>query len=215
MWNWVCQDKSGPCQRASGMCGIFKLILMLQNKWIPASLNFQAPSMNIDFINSPVYVVNQGMPLQPKGDKTLVGINGFGMSGTNAHIILQEALATPSISHANTHDPVLLYHIRQIKTAFFLVEEYARYLHSHPKVDIQNFCYILNTGRSPIPTVWLSSYKIATLFAPCLKELLEKALNPSATDLYRDAFAGSMPLYRKSKTEKITISNLQPRSTIN
>ncbi|GJM68513.1 hypothetical protein HMSSN036_07290 [Paenibacillus macerans] len=98
----------GHANEAAGMCGIFKLIGILQHKQIPPSLYFKSPNSNIDFVDSPLYVVNQKSPLQEINGKYVVGISGFGMSGTNAHVVLENAPRRKKYRHPDTAAPYIL-----------------------------------------------------------------------------------------------------------
>lgn len=80
----------GHSNEASGICGILKLILILNKKIIPPSLNFLSPNNNIDFSKSAVYVANRKQKIKRRGERLIVGISGFGISGTNAHVVMTE-----------------------------------------------------------------------------------------------------------------------------
>ena len=81
---------------ASGIAGLIKLILSLQNKKLPPSLHFEIPNSLIDFKKSPIYVVDSPLDWSPIGSTRIGGVSAFGFSGTNCHILVEEA---PSFSH--------------------------------------------------------------------------------------------------------------------
>ncbi|ESZ12162.1 hypothetical protein X737_27550 [Mesorhizobium sp. L48C026A00] len=81
----------GHLDAAAGVTGLIKLATMLNKGVIPASLHFDAPNPNIDFQESPVRV-NKTRTAWPKGDAPRRGgVSSFGIGGTNAHAILEEA----------------------------------------------------------------------------------------------------------------------------
>ncbi|MPZ81183.1 MAG: SDR family oxidoreductase [Actinophytocola sp.] len=84
----------GHLAAAAGATGLIKTALALRNKQIPASLNFETPSPEIDFENSPFYVNTELSDWDvPEGRKRIAGVNALGMGGTNVHVILEEAPA--------------------------------------------------------------------------------------------------------------------------
>ncbi len=85
----------GHLDAAAGVAGLIKTVLALKNRKIPASLNFESPNPKIDFKNTPFYVVNE---LQKWTSKTtrLAGVSSFGIGGTNAHVVLEEAPVSPA-----------------------------------------------------------------------------------------------------------------------
>ncbi|MEL7001910.1 MAG: polyketide synthase [Bacteroidota bacterium] len=82
----------GHLNSISGLAGIVKAALSLNYKQIPALLHFERPNRKIDFINSPVYVNDVLKNWDSDSDqKRLCGVSSFGLSGTNCHVVLEEA----------------------------------------------------------------------------------------------------------------------------
>ncbi|MFE3260622.1 SDR family NAD(P)-dependent oxidoreductase [Nocardia sp. NPDC059091] len=81
----------GHLEAAAGIASLIKVVLALRNRMIPASLNFSEadPEMPMDRLR----VVGSSQPWQGQPAGRLAGISAFGMGGTNAHVILAEALA--------------------------------------------------------------------------------------------------------------------------
>ncbi|MGX9120927.1 hybrid non-ribosomal peptide synthetase/type I polyketide synthase [Mesorhizobium sp. BHbsci] len=81
----------GHLDAAAGVTGLIKLATMLNRGIIPASLHLDKPNPNIDFQESPVFV-NKTCTAWPKGgEPRRGGVSSFGIGGTNAHTILEEA----------------------------------------------------------------------------------------------------------------------------
>ncbi|MER8370956.1 amino acid adenylation domain-containing protein [Mesorhizobium sp. M1378] len=81
----------GHLDAAAGVTGLIKLAMMLNRGVIPASLHLDKPNPNIDFQESPVFV-NKTCTAWPKGrEPRRGGVSSFGIGGTNAHTILEEA----------------------------------------------------------------------------------------------------------------------------
>jgi amino acid adenylation domain-containing protein/FkbH-like protein len=91
----------GHLDVASGVCGLIKTALSLEKATLPPILHYQSPNPKIDFANSPFYVNAKLTPWTEgrHGQPRRAGISAFGVGGTNAHVILEEApavVSTPS-----------------------------------------------------------------------------------------------------------------------
>lgn len=91
----------GHLDVASGVCGLIKTALSLEKATLPPILHYQTPNPKIDFANSPFYVNAKLTPWTEgrHGQPRRAGISAFGVGGTNAHVILEEApevASTPS-----------------------------------------------------------------------------------------------------------------------
>ncbi|MFC3745652.1 SDR family NAD(P)-dependent oxidoreductase [Paenibacillus sp. GCM10012306] len=139
----------GHANEAAGMCGIFKLIGILQHKQIPPSLYFKTPNSNIDFVDSPLYVVDHKIPLQKINGRYIVGISGFGMSGTNAHVVLENAPKRKKIKHSDRKAPYIFAASAKSKESLRnLLADYRQYLLAMADAELFNFCCNLTLGRS-------------------------------------------------------------------
>ncbi|MER8996068.1 amino acid adenylation domain-containing protein [Mesorhizobium sp. M0678] len=81
----------GHLDTAAGVTGLIKLATMLNKGTIPASLHFDKPNPTIDFQESPVFVNNTCTAWPKSSEPRRGGVSSFGIGGTNAHTILEEA----------------------------------------------------------------------------------------------------------------------------
>jgi phthiocerol/phenolphthiocerol synthesis type-I polyketide synthase E len=82
----------GHLDRAAGVTGLIKAALALYHKKLPPSINFETPNPRIDFANSPFYVNTELREWETNdGRPRIAGASAFGVGGTNAHAILEEA----------------------------------------------------------------------------------------------------------------------------
>jgi acyl transferase domain-containing protein/acyl carrier protein len=84
----------GHLENAAGAAGLIKTVLAMQHKLIPPSLHFETPNPKIEFENSPFYVNVGLMEWKSNGYPLRAGVSNFGIGGTNAHLILEEAPGT-------------------------------------------------------------------------------------------------------------------------
>jgi acyl transferase domain-containing protein/acyl carrier protein/SAM-dependent methyltransferase len=84
----------GHTGAAAGVVGLIKVLLAMQHRQIPPSLHFDAPNPHIAFADSPFRVNTEleDWPA-PAGRHRLAAVSSFGLSGTNAHMVVEEAPA--------------------------------------------------------------------------------------------------------------------------
>ena len=95
----------GHLESAAGIAGLIKAVLVMQRGVIPKHLHFQVPNPSLDWDRMPVQVTSTKMDLpQRNGRPRLAGVNSFGISGTNVHLVVEE-YSGPDCLPSN-HDPV-------------------------------------------------------------------------------------------------------------
>ncbi|MCL6588809.1 MAG: SDR family NAD(P)-dependent oxidoreductase [Firmicutes bacterium] len=132
---------------ASGLAGLIKMALALQYKKLPATLNFTEPNPFINFSESPVYINDRLVGWRSEGSPRRCGINSFGFSGTNCHVILEEAPATGETPAAGGQPHIFTLSAKTENSFRRLLEKYKDFLAQTPALDIGALCYTVNTGR--------------------------------------------------------------------
>jgi acyl transferase domain-containing protein/NADPH-dependent curcumin reductase CurA/acyl carrier protein/short-subunit dehydrogenase len=95
----------GHLEAAAGAAGLIKTALALRNRWIPASLHYQAPNPAIDFAAANLEVQSKGGAWPTAAPNPIAGVSSFGFGGTNSHVILQAVeppATTTSAAQAKT-----------------------------------------------------------------------------------------------------------------
>jgi acyl transferase domain-containing protein/SAM-dependent methyltransferase len=93
----------GHTLTAAGIAGVIKILLALQHRQIPPSLHYEHGNSHIDFENSPFFVNTTLRPWTAAAGKTRrAAVSSFGVSGTNAHMVIEEA---PSRQRAHAERP--------------------------------------------------------------------------------------------------------------
>ncbi len=85
----------GHTESAAGAAGLIKVALSLERGLIPASLHFREPNPKIVWDKKAVMVPAKAMPWPAGAEPSIAGVSGFGITGTNAHIVLQGIAAPP------------------------------------------------------------------------------------------------------------------------
>ena len=89
----------GHLESAAGVAGVIKAALVLKRGVIPKHLHFRNPNPSLDWDRLPLQVTSSMMDLPQRPDRPrLAGVNSFGISGTNCHIVLEEYCATDGAS---------------------------------------------------------------------------------------------------------------------
>ncbi len=81
----------GHLEAAAGVASLIKVVLALQHQAIPAHLHFREPSPHIAWSQLPIRVPTALTPWTPIAGRRIAGISSFGFSGTNAHVIVEQA----------------------------------------------------------------------------------------------------------------------------
>ena len=132
---------------AAGVAGVIKVLLSLEHRSIPPSINFEQANAHIDLSDSPFYVNTVNRPWAAGDDGTRrAAVSSFGVSGTNAHVVIEEAPGSVRRSTAPTAHLVTL----SAATAEQLVEQAERlfeHCKQRPELDPGDIAFTLLLGR--------------------------------------------------------------------
>ena len=138
----------GHLDRAAGVAGLIKTALALHHAQLPPQIEFSKPAPDSDLNQSPFYINTQLKPWPDNGHPRRAGVSAFGLGGTNAHVVLEEA-PTPTPSPASGRSQELL--VVSAKSEAALEEACSRlasHLRAHPEQPLADVAHTLQTGRS-------------------------------------------------------------------
>jgi len=131
---------------AAGVAGLIKTALALDRRLIPPSILFDEPNPQIDFAASPFYVVTEPTPWPANGAPRRAGVSAFGIGGTNAHVILEEAPERAPGTASRPHQ-LLVLSARTPAGLDAATSRLAAHLEGHPDADLADVAHTLQVGR--------------------------------------------------------------------
>ncbi|MGE6226487.1 amino acid adenylation domain-containing protein [Paenibacillus chitinolyticus] len=139
----------GHLDHAAGIAGLLKAILSLVHKQLPPTLHYRSPNRNISFVDSPVYVNDELTPWETDGGERRCGVSAFGMSGTNCHVVLEEAPAgIPSVRSNRAELFCLSAHsMTALERLVLLMRDWALQHRGDENRSLADLCYTLAVGR--------------------------------------------------------------------
>lgn len=144
----------GHLEAAAGIAGLIKVVLSLEHELMPKHLNFQKPSPHIPWDRLPVRVVQEAAPWSSNGRPRIAGVSSFGFSGTNAHVLLQEAPATEGGAPQQVEEPrsgsfrVLPISARSRDALVEMAHRYRGWLDTNQNASLSDLCFTAGVGRS-------------------------------------------------------------------
>jgi len=140
----------GHAESAAGIAGLLKTVMALRHEAVPPTLHFHTPSPKIPWADMAVRVPTKLTPWRRGERPRRAGVSGFGFSGTNAHVILEEA---PAPEPANTAErPMLIpFSARSASALRDLAQRHADFLATSPAITLADYATTMTEGRSPMP----------------------------------------------------------------
>lgn len=141
----------GHLEASAGIAGLIKVILAFQHEAIPPHLHLQERNPYISWHEMPIAIPTVLTPWPMHAEQRRhAGVSSFGASGTNAHVILEEAprVSPVRVERASAVPAYLLplsAHSSQALQA--VTGSYRTWLREHPDVPLSNICYTASTRR--------------------------------------------------------------------
>ncbi|WP_329340038.1 SDR family NAD(P)-dependent oxidoreductase [Streptomyces sp. NBC_00663] len=143
----------GHTQAAAGVAGIIKMVLAMRNGVLPQTLHVDEPTPHVDWSSGSLRLLTEATPWPEAEEPRRAGVSAFGVSGTNAHVILEQApVSAPEEDPAEAIEPpVVVPWVLSAKSEGALraqAERLASFLAKRPELAVADVASSLVTGRS-------------------------------------------------------------------
>ncbi|WP_139821127.1 type I polyketide synthase, partial [Mycobacterium xenopi] len=153
LWLGSIKSNMGHTQAAAGVAGVIKMVMAMRHQMLPATLHVDVPSPHVDWSAGRVALLTEPRPWPAEGKVRRAAVSSFGISGTNAHVIIESAppaeAPAPAPSEHPAKPPVVPW-VVSAKTASGLSKQAARmaeHLTAHSGLDPVDVGWSL-AGRS-------------------------------------------------------------------
>ncbi|MEV6960773.1 type I polyketide synthase [Streptomyces sp. NPDC051207] len=153
LWLGSVKSNIGHTQAASGVAGIIKMVLAVRAGLLPATLHAGEPSPHVDWASGAVSLLTEQRPWPETGRPRRAAVSSFGVSGTNAHIVIEQAPAEHPVT-APARPALPLPFVVSARTEPALRDQAARllaHLGEHPDAEPAAVAHALLTTRAAHP----------------------------------------------------------------
>ncbi|HEX3030050.1 MAG TPA: SDR family NAD(P)-dependent oxidoreductase [Clostridia bacterium] len=139
---------------ASGVVSLIGMLMAMKNKAIPALLHYESNNEYINFLESPFIVNKENVEWTVKNGQPRLGvISTTGISGTNAHAVIEEY--TGSFSEADNTQTVaspqiVVFSARNQDRLQTVVQRVCEYVERRQEISLSDLAYTLQVGREPM-----------------------------------------------------------------
>ncbi|SEQ77304.1 Acyl transferase domain-containing protein [Lentzea xinjiangensis] len=117
LWLGSVKSNLGHTQAAAGVAGVIKMVMALRHGVLPRTLHVTEPSSHVEWSSGRVALLTAEQPWPAVSRKRRAGVSAFGVSGTNAHVILEQAPETEVTPQEPTSVPSVVPWVVSAKTS--------------------------------------------------------------------------------------------------
>lgn len=141
----------GHLDAAAGITSLIKAALALHHKTLPPTIHFDTPNPNLDLENSPFYILDELREWETDGRPRIAGVSSFGVGGTNAHAILEEAPTGESRDTGTPGLQLLPVSARSEQAIGQAASGLADHISGSPGLNLDDVAFTMQVGRGEFP----------------------------------------------------------------
>ncbi|MFJ4519262.1 type I polyketide synthase [Streptomyces sp. NPDC088816] len=153
LWLGSLKSNVGHTQAAAGVAGVIKTVLALRHGVLPRTLHIDEPTPHVDWSAGTVRLLREARPWPATGRPRRAGVSAFGVSGTNAHVVIEEAPPSePSGDPEPDRDGAVPW-VLSARTSTALAaraRQLAAHVDAHPELDTAAVGRALSTDRAAL-----------------------------------------------------------------
>ncbi|MDC0676172.1 type I polyketide synthase [Sorangium atrum] len=158
----------GHLESAAGVAGLIKVVLSMRHETVPGQAHFEQLSSRLSLDGTPLVIPRRPLPWRRGARRRVAGVSSFGISGTNAHVVLAEAQEAQPPPEAAASGPLVLpVSARSAGALAALARAYKDLLSSGDAPPMAAVCRTAGVRRSHEP------HRLAAVFAT-REELVEQ-----------------------------------------
>jgi probable biosynthetic protein (TIGR04098 family) len=175
----------GHLEAASGIAGLLKVLLSMQNQYLPATLNFETLNPHIELEKSPFRIQTEGQVWESLVNMPLrAGVSSFGIGGTNAHIVVESYDKNPKLDMDEyTQLPMYVFVLSALNQES--LERYAHemynWIQKQETIQLASLAYTLQTTKEEFAERLAFTYKDYNDLINKLESFLSKEKKSSAS----------------------------------
>ncbi|MGW1355553.1 type I polyketide synthase, partial [Streptomyces sp. NPDC002409] len=160
LWLGSIKSNIGHTQAAAGVAGVIKTVQALRHGVMPGTLHVDEPTPRVEWASGEVELLTEARPWEARGAVRRAGISAFGISGTNAHVIIEEAPAEepagapeerPSGAGGTGRARAVVLSARDEGALREQAGAWSRWLREHPGTPVADVAFTAARARTHFP----------------------------------------------------------------
>lgn len=143
----------GHLDAAAGITGMIKAAFSLKHKLLPPTLHYREPNPQINLSGTRLYINTSLVPWERCHQPRRAGVSAFGVGGTNAHVVLEEAPES-GVGRCGRGWQLLVLSARTPTALRSMKVNLAAHLRQHPRQSLADVAYTLQVGRERFLHTW-------------------------------------------------------------
>ncbi|QKW48706.1 type I polyketide synthase [Streptomyces buecherae] len=155
LWLGSLKSNIGHTQAAAGVAGVIKMVQAMHHGLLPRTLHVDQPTPHVDWESGAVRLLTEQRQWPETGRPRRTAVSSFGISGTNAHVILEEAPESEPVPEdagapVETGVVPIALSARDPQALRAQAAQLAAYVEDHPGTDPYAIAHTLLTGRATL-----------------------------------------------------------------